>query len=444
MLMIKLNIDHENMTSILLHYVERGIIHYNDIRNSTQEGLMGTILDDIHKYKISKCADGRWQTYIEDKTMPTGRRLIRRKSKAELFKWLLCFYNIQGDGAKLKTFSDLYTEWVQYKSQFVGASNRKRSLSPSTIRRYERDFDTYIKPSKLSKMLICSITTPKLEVAFTDIIKAHDMNEKCAGNVLGYIRQAFQYARRQKYIIDDPAELMDTALLLSACRFNSPKPDSERVLTTTELEQLHDAVIRQQEKHPDYVPNYAIELSMLTGMRVGEIAALHWSDVDNDFIYINYSEHRLDYSYKKSELEIGEPKNGKHRVIQMTDAIEGVFQKVKALGYQSDDDFIFVRKDGTRYTGHDISCAVARRAGEAGIKKTSIHGIRRTVSSLLNTVLPQKAVAEMLGHTERVNEQHYNYSIVENAEKKRALEQVYSKVFKFSDYLPKEKKTGSA
>lgn len=66
-------------------------------------------------------------------------------------------------------------------------------------------------------------------------------------------------------------------------------------------------------------------------MRVGELAALHWSDVDDDFIHINYSEHRLDYSCKKSELEIGEPKNGKHRVIQMTDAIEGVFQKVKAL-----------------------------------------------------------------------------------------------------------------
>ncbi len=39
----------------------------------------------------------------------------------------------------------------------------------------------------------------------------------------------------------------------------------------------------------------------------------------------------------------------------MTDAIEGVFQKVKALGHTSVDDFIFVRKDGARYTGHMIS-----------------------------------------------------------------------------------------
>lgn len=77
------------------------------------------------------------------------------------------------------------------------------------------------------------------------------------------------------------------------------------------------------------------------------------------------------------------------------------------------------------HTAHDISCATARRGEEAGINKTSIHEIRRTVSSLLNIVLPQKAVADMLGHSERVNEQHYNYSIAENEEKKRALDSIY-------------------
>ena len=61
-----------------------------------------------------------------------------------------------------------------------------------------------------------------------------------------------------------------------------------------------------------------------------------------------------------------------------------------------------------------------------GIKKTSIHGLRRTVSSQLNTILFQKAVADMLGHSERVNEQHYNYSTAENTEKAAALLKVSS------------------
>ena len=101
----------------------------------------------------------------------------------------------------------------------------------------------------------------------------------------------------------------------------------------------------------------------------------------------------------------------------MTDETRKVFDKIRSIGLSSDEDFIFIRKDGSRHTGHDISCAVERRSREAGIPKSSIHEIRRTVSSLLNTVLPQKAVAEMLGHSERVNETNYNYSIAERSEK---------------------------
>ncbi len=293
-------------------------------------------------------------------------------------------------------------------------------------------------------MLMCEITTPKLEIIIADIIRANDLSEKCARNVLGYIKQAFAYARRCQYITIDPAELIDRRLILSTCKDNPPKLDIERVLTVNEMKHLRDVVISQQIKHPTYAPNYAIELALYTGMRVGEIAAIHWSDIDEEYIHIDYSEHRLDYSDKPTELVVGEPKNGKHRVLQLTDDIRAVFEKVKEHGTYEPNGFVFIHKDGKRCTAHDISCACARRSNDAGIKQTSVHEIRRTVSSLLNTVLPQKVVADMLGHSEKVNEEHYNYSMAESAEKKRALEEVYSKVFKFSDYLPEEKKTGSA
>ena len=180
------------------------------------------------------------------------------------------------------------------------------------------------------------------------------------------------------------------------------------------------------------MPDYAIELAILTGMRVGELSALHWGDIDNYYIHVDYSEHRLDYEDKKSELVIGEPKNCKHRVIPITPHIRKLLKRIKSLEVANKDDFIFARPDGTRYTAHDISCAVDRRASEVGVKKTSIHGIRRTVSSLLNTVLSQKDVASMLGHSEQVNERHYNYSTADDSMKLRALSQVSSKVIKLS------------
>lgn len=435
-------IDTTDMSPIFMSFIERGIITLDDFRKSELEDLMTNILNDIHKSKITKTKDGRYSTYIPDPSKPHGRRLVKKATRAEMKRFLIAFYNIKTD-SKLITFADLYKEWVQYKKLYICASNRKRSMSPSTIRRYERDYNSYLKGTELDNKLIGDITTPKLETILSNIIRNNDMTERCAGNVIGYVVQAFSFARRNKYIEEDPAELIDRDLLLASSKFVPPKDDSERVLTKRELNALRESVLYQQKRHPEYMPNYAIELAMYTGMRVGELGALHWSDIDEDFIHINYSEHRLDYSDKPCEIVIGEPKNGKHRVIQMTAEIKSVLDKVKALNYTSNEDFVFVRKDGSRYTGHTIGCATERRSLEAGIKKTSIHEIRRTVSSLLNTVLPQKAVADMLGHSERVNELCYNYSMAENAEKKRALEDVFSNVFNISDYFPENKKAGN-
>ncbi len=65
-------------------------------------------------------------------------------------------------------------------------------------------------------------------------------------------------------------------------------------------------------------------------------------------------------------------------------------------------------------------------------------------SSLLNQVLPQKVVAEMMGHSGRVNDMNYNYSIAERSEKKRALETVFPSVPNIEDYRSRIKKTRNA
>jgi integrase len=270
-------------------------------------------------------------------------------------------------------------------------------------------------------MRLSEITPPKLEVMLTDIVRDNDLSEKCTKNLLSCVRQAFRYARRSGFITKDAFECVDVEMLLSNCKETIPRQD--RILTKSEMERLYRVVREKELLYPYYMPNYCVELAMYTGMRVGEISALHWGDV-RDKLYIDYSEHRLDYRDKPSEIIISEPKNRKHRAIPITDEIRDLFDRVRALEAFSDEGFIFVRPDGRRYTGHDIGCATARRAREAGIDNTSIHEIRRTVSSLLNTKLSRRDVSDMLGHSEQVNERFYNYSTSEDAEKIDALRDV--------------------
>ncbi len=128
----------------------------------------------------------------------------------------------------------------------------------------------------------------------------------------------------------------------------------------------------------------------------------------------------------------------------MTDDIRDLFLKIKSLGFCSSEGYVFCRKDGERCTAHTIGSAVSRRAKEAGISNTSIHEIRRTVSSYLRQELPIKAVASMLGHLETTNEICYNYDMSEKSEKTRALTDLSSKLIKFCPESQKQKKTGSA
>lgn len=425
-----MTVNRDNVSDELLfqYYISNGIITFDDIVGSDKETMMRMILKEVHRYTITTGKDGRCVTYVPDNTKPNGRRQVRKKNEDEMRRYLLEFYMLEGCEV---TFSELFNKWLDYKKQFVGATNKNKGLSPSTIRRFERDYDKYLSECKFTNTPIKAITPVILETEIVNLIKSNMMKERCANNLIGYIRQMFRFAKRSGVLQNDPADMLDIKLLLSMCSCDKPKEDSERVLTVEELHKLRCAIIAHEERHPNYMPDYAIELAMLTGMRVGEIAALRWNSITNECINVDFSEHRLDYKNKSCELVIGEPKNYKHRKIPMTVEIKTLLDKLKTLETYNEDGFIFARKNGRRYTGHDISCAAARRSEDAGIQKTSIHGIRRTVSSLLRTVLPVRAVANMLGHLETTNELCYNYDVSETKEKIMAMSQVSSSVINF-------------
>lgn len=172
-------------------------------------------------------------------------------------------------------------------------------------------------------------------------------------------------------------------------------------------------------------------MAILTGMRVGEIVALHWTDIRNGLIFIDWSEHRLDYENKKFELVIGEPKNKKHRVIPITPEIQELLTRIQNLGHPSDENFIFVNNDGIRCSGHDVGCAVYRRSIEANISKTSIHEIRRTYSSMMQANgCSRLMVSTLLGHTPKTNEDHYSYDVTSISTKSEVIQAMSSSVVK--------------
>lgn len=417
-----------SLNALFKKALDKSILTIDDVMNSSEEVIMKTILDSIHPYAIKQLADGRYFTYIADPYKPEGRRQIKRKSKSQLFKFLVAHYGVE-DNSSRKTFAGLYAEWVNYKKNFINARNTKKGLSASTICRYEQDYNNYICGSPLDKMKLDKITPIKIEEFFMEAIDLHQISDRCACNMFGYLNQAFDFAVRSSYLSSNPMRYVDKQLLLSRC----PPPavtvsDEDRILTKVQMAALEAEIHRLQQNNPTYMPNYAIELAMYTGMRLGELAALKWSCIDDLYIHIDFSEHRLDYYQKKSEIIIGEPKNRKHRAIPLTSETRKIFEKIRANSNWEENEFVFTNPDGTRCTARSIGCAVIKKARKIGIEHVSIHRIRRTVSSMLNETLPQKDVAELLGHSEKVNEMHYHYATTDFQEKMTALNRLSSQI----------------
>ncbi len=440
--------------------VKAGMISFDDVVSPVrQEEAMKTILDGVHPYKITEPKPGnkdqRWSTHIADPTKAEGRRKIFKNSKSELFAFLINHYGLAKETEL--TFGELYSRFVDYKKLYTsGVTNSKKAKSPSTIRRYVRDYENTLKDTVLDKMRLSDVTNIIVEEVIVEVAHKKKLSESYVSNLLGYVCGALEYAYKSKLIATNEGACVDRDLVLSHAIPAKPFVDEERVLTEEEIIALYEATRKQIEAHPAYMPNYAILLALMTGMRVGEVSALRWSDIDDLYIHIDHSEHRIDYASHDEAVEqydsllamyewvepkgnflngkasyimtVGEPKCRKHRNFPLVGQIRALFDEIRALNLSDDNFFVFVNKEGNRHNGHDISCAIERRSKEAKIKQASVHMLRRTFSSNAQMKYPREMVAALLGHLEKTNKQYYDYDVSTYEYKKAMISSLYPNV----------------
>lgn len=370
-----------------------------------------------HHSKITQSEkDRRWRTYVK---VEGKNKLVAKSRKEDLIEYLYRFYSGAEQDAN-PDFESLFSRFMSYK---------EATVSQNTVDKYNHDYKRFFKDTPLESRVVSSFTFEMLQDFIVARIKELRLNNKAYQAMFDYLNQALNYAVRVKIIEDNPMKYLERKDYLRHC-VDSSRTNDERIASNAEIGKVLDVLRKDYREKPEYIPSYAVELSMLTGMRRGELSSLKWSDVckshDGGEVLKIRSQEVQDRIHKK--YVITQTKNGKIREIPVTPYIKNLLDRVREIERKQGwlTDYVFSDKNG-RVHGTTIGNCAQRKSKQAKIKNLGLHAYRRTINSLLkNAGVSTTVAASMLGHSDYVNYNNYTFDVSGMEYKRMMLARVQS------------------
>ena len=160
--------------------------------------------------------------------------------------------------------------------------------------------------------------------------------------------------------------------------------------------------LRRGMKEETFFYKLGILICLYTGLRIGEICALKWADIDLVYglLYVRRTVQRIrvDGQKTKTMLVEGEPKSmTSKREIPLADDIKALLGEISADNSQ--DVYIISRNRSTEprtMYNHYLKCLE-----NAGISQKTFHCLRHTfATNCINAEVDPKSLSEILGHSD--------------------------------------------
>jgi integrase len=267
------------------------------------------------------------------------------------------------------TFADAAAEYLRYAAD-------ERGCKPSTLRDYRSIIDAHLLP-RFGGERIEDITPAKIEEWRGSLCA--DLASRTKNKLLFVLNAVFQRAQRVWGLPLNPVAGVEKYRQRSSGDIDVFSP--EEVL----------ALVRAADDEQDA----AIYLTAaFTGLRRGELLALHWRDIDFAGRAI-----RVRASYAGAELTT--PKSGKVRSVPMA---PDVASALAALGrrarWTGDDDLVFVGVAGSYLDGSALRRRYAATLRRAGLRPLRFHDLRHTFGTRMIAKADIRRVQEWMGHAD--------------------------------------------
>lgn len=336
---------------------------------------------------IYKRKDGRWEgRYIKGKH-PNGKPVYGYvygyKFKEVRDKILpLKSYYLSQDTIHIKFWGTLRDWTLCWMHETV-----QSRIKPSTYANYYGMLENHILPALGDKKL-ASITQADVQ-QFITLLEQKRLRVNAIRNICGMLNRVMKAALKKNALFANPCQEIE---------FPAKEKTPVRALSLSDQRKLELAASKDKN-------GIAVFMALYTGMRIGEISALRWDDIDLESgkLYVSRTVQRISNldngitSAAKTKLYVGEPKSASgKRIIPLTPKLSALLREEK----EKSRSFYVVSSYGNFTEPRTIRYRYEKILKVAGIEHLHFHGLRHTFSTrCIEKNMDVAALSRILGHS---------------------------------------------
>ena len=179
--------------------------------------------------------------------------------------------------------------------------------------------------------------------------------------------------------------------------------------------------------------HYGIVIALYTGLRIGELLALKWTDIDfkNKLIYVNRTFETTSNNHKTITYEDLPKTNNSIRELPISNHLLSILKELKLI---SKSDYVVASYKGTAIKIRAYQKSFENLLNKLEIKHYSFHSLRHTFATrLLENGVDVKTISELMGHSSpTITLNRYVHTNIEN--KRKAMNNLTKKSVNLTDW----------
>ena len=263
---------------------------------------------------------------------------------------------------------------------------KKRQIKQSTYYNYTYKIQKYLLPA-FENLSLEEILEYDFNRFSELLLETTQISNKFLKDILLVLKSILKFAEK-KYDVKMKLDLIN----LPRVRTHSLKVFSES----------DKRKIKAYCMNSENTKDIGIALCLYTGMRIGEICALKWEDIDLNkrIIYVRHTLQRIYIDKKNTKIIIDAPKSEKSiRNIPMSNMI---YTKLKSMRENfSKDDFFLTGDSKSFMEPRGYQSTFKKMLKECKIAERNFHCLRHTFATdCISVGMDVKSLSEILGHSD--------------------------------------------